>query len=199
MMKIITVIASLALAIASTNAAIIWSGIVDIPIPSGLDGVYINIGTGNFQTTADDSFVVTNLNFYTGGFALRSSETFLPARAGVLGTDAIVNVSLGSVVDSNLNFASPGVGVSNTHMGTGTGQFESGQEGYLGFIYAEDGAPSYYGWMRATLTNNGIGSVHEWAFEDSDPETAITVGAVPEPSVAFLAVLGCAGLLRRRR
>ncbi len=198
-MKAITTLASLALATASTNAAIVWSGIVDIDIPGGLDGVYINIGTGDFQTAADDSFAVTDLNFYTGGFALRSSGDFLPARTGILGTDAIVNLALGSEVDSSLSFAPAGVGVSNTHMGTGSGQFEAGQEGYLGFIFAENGGPEYYGWMRATLTNNGIGSVHEWAFENSSSGAPITVGAVPEPSTALLVVLGCAGLFRRRR
>lgn len=199
MMKSLTILASLALATASTNAAIVWSGVVDIPIPSSLDGIYLNIGTGNSQTSADDSFLLTDVNFFTGGFAIRSSADFLPARVATGNTDAIVNLSLGTLVDSDLSFAMAAVGISNTHMGSGAGQFDSGQEGYLGFIYGDGGSASYYGWMRATLTSNGTGTIHEWAFENTTSRAPITVGAVPEPSVFLLSVIGLAGLYRRRR
>lgn len=200
-MKAIALLASLTLALAttSTKAAIVWSGIVDIPIPSGLDGVYLNLGSGSSQTAADDSFQFTDVNFALGGFAIRSSGDFRPARVGTGNTDAIVNLSLGTLVDSNLSFALAAVGISDTHVGSGAGQFESGEEGYLGFIFGDDGSGDFFGWARVTLTANGIGAIHEFAYENSASGVPITVGAIPEPSSLLLAALGCVGLLFRRR
>ena len=52
--------------------------------------------------------------------------------------------------------------------------------------------------MRVQLSNTGsTGLIREWAFEDSG--AAITVGAVPEPSVIASLVLGMAAFCYRRR
>jgi hypothetical protein len=80
--------------------------------------------------------------------------------------------------------------------------------GTFGFRYTPPSG-TYYGWANVTLTaelgdENGLGgsasaTVNEWAWE-SEPDTPITVGAVPEPtSTAMLLIAAPALVLRQRR
>ena len=185
-------------------AAIIWTGQVNIPIPpatgpgAGLDGVYLDIENGSAQTTADDSFVTTQVNFFAGGFAMRSSADFLPARSGTGSSDAVLKLLPGGTVNSALNFSAQVIGTSDTHVGSGVDQFQSGEEGFLGFQFTEGDGSDHFGWMRVTLTNNGQGLIHEWAYNDTASE-AIQVGAIPEPSSLLLIGVGSIGLLTRRK
>ncbi len=202
-MKIFATLTSLILATSSTQAAIVWSGIVDIPIPpattlaSGLNGVYIDIATFNFSTVNDDAFASSDVNVFLGGFAIRSSADFRPARLAANATSPILNLLQGSPIDGSLNFGPDGIGVSDTHVGSGSGQFDSGTEGFIGFAFSDAGGPTQYGWMRVTLTSNASGTIHEWAYLDTGEP--FEVGLVPEPSVMLLTLLTFPALLRRRR
>ena len=70
--------------------------------------------------------------------------------------------------------------------------------GFLGFQFTEGDGSDHFGWMRVTLTNNGQGLIHEWAYNDTAGE-AIQVGAIiPEPSSLLLIGAGSLGLLIRR-
>ncbi|MEN8736179.1 MAG: hypothetical protein ABF337_02890, partial [Akkermansiaceae bacterium] len=58
---------------------------------------------------------------------------------------------------------------------------------------------THYGWVEISSlvsTFNDL-SVHGWAYE-SEPETAIAAGAIPEPSSMFFLSLSLPILLRRR-
>jgi hypothetical protein len=110
-------------------------------------------------------------------------------------------LALGDIVDSGSVFSPVGNGASFGHIGTGTDQFESGIEGYIGFKLDLTGSGDFVnGFMRVTLTDgNTEGTVHDWTYSDT-PGEAVTVGPVPEPSSALLAsILGMGLLLRRQR
>ncbi len=77
------------------------------------------------------------------------------------------------------------------------GFFAGQPSAYVGFDLVANGN-NYYGWMQLSnplaLVN---GQVEDWAYE-SDANTPIQAGAVPEPStLALLAVGGAALLLRK--
>ncbi|MBK1835412.1 PEP-CTERM sorting domain-containing protein [Roseibacillus ishigakijimensis] len=200
-MKTFLTLAAFAGLAPAASAAIIWSGLQNIDIPAGLDGVSLDPFTGASQTTPDDDFTSTDVNFFLGGAGLRTSGDFLPARTGTEATSPVRNLLPGTSVDLSLTFGPDGVGASGgpgmEHLGDSAGQFASGEQGYLGFQLRNEG-DTHFGWMRVTLTANGVGTIHEWAVADvaDDP---ISVGAIPEPSSLLLTLLGATALLRRKR
>lgn len=72
--------------------------------------------------------------------------------------------------------------------------FTSGQDGFMGFAF-ESGGDTHYGWatLNIDLTLPGTVTISEWAYE-TNPNTAIAMGAVPEPSSLALLALGAGGL-----
>lgn len=56
----------------------------------------------------------------------------------------------------------------------------------------------YYGWVAYSVDGNGVVTVLSSALDVSG-ESIVVGGAVPEPSSALLFLLGCAGLLLKRR
>ncbi|MDP0491131.1 MAG: PEP-CTERM sorting domain-containing protein [Verrucomicrobiota bacterium JB023] len=203
-MKTFATLTALALTVTSSQAVIVWSGLVDISIPaatgpgSGLDGVYVDILSGFSTTAADDNFATTDVNFFLGGAAILSDDDFLPVRSGTEADSPVVHLLPGTRVGVTSTFGPVSTGVSDSHLGSLDGQFESGEEGYLGFAFSDNGGEQMFGWMRVTLTNNGTGTIHEWAYETVSKDSII-VGAIPEPSAALLSLLGLTALLRRKR
>lgn len=181
----------------SASAAIVYSGIHDIPIPTDSEGVYLDLDSGTASVTFGD-VPGWDFNATFGGFTLYNSASFQPARSGTDDLDPIVALTFGDTVDATRNFASAD-GASDGHMDTVGGTFPPGGERYLGFQFTPDGGLSpFYGWMRVTFTVNQPGGIlNDWAWDDSG--AAITAGAVPEPSALLLSALSLPALLRRRR
>ncbi|WP_411846760.1 PEP-CTERM sorting domain-containing protein [Roseibacillus persicicus] len=190
----------------NSQAAVIWSGIQDIPIPvatgiGDLDGVFIDIdqpGLSSVATILEDS---NEVNFTLGGTGLFTGGGFLPVRQMSSATGAVVKLLPGDSVEVATAITGPtGLGANQEVFAESADDFFVGESAYLGFLFSPDGTSTLHpGWMRVTLTNNTPGGVvHEWAYE-SDPQSAIVVGAVPEPATAILAFLGLGLVLRRRR
>ncbi|BCU79783.1 PEP-CTERM sorting domain-containing protein [Luteolibacter sp. LG18] len=183
---------------ASSHAAIVYSGLRDIPVTTTFDGVYLDVDAG---TTSGSETTGWDINPFFGGEGVANSAAFQPARTTIALDAPILNLALGSTVDGSLNFLT-GFGGSETHVGTGPGQFTSGGEGYIGFQFTpNDNSGTFYGWMRVTFANDGsAGLIRDWAYETNG--SAITVGsvvAVPEPSAFALLGVGSVVLFRRRR
>jgi len=73
------------------------------------------------------------------------------------------------------------------------------EQKYLGFRFERDGG-LHYGWMALSayaFYGDEI-YVYSWAYE-SEPDTALVVGQVPEPTVQALQGLGTGFAMRRRR
>ncbi|MCW1914905.1 PEP-CTERM sorting domain-containing protein [Luteolibacter sp. GHJ8] len=177
----------------SADAAIVYSGVVNLSIPTNFDGIYIDIDGMSSSTTETAGW---DINPFFGGSVISTSVDFHPVADGVLNTSSILRLDEGVEINGALVFAgSPGG--SSTHMGPGTSQFQEGVEGYIGFSFTtNDSDGPYFGWLLIEVTaNNPGGVVTGWAFEDTG--APILTGAVPEPSSLLL--FGLAPLLLRRR
>ena len=179
----------------SSQAAIVASGIRDLAISNTFQGLYLDVDAG---TVVAEETVGWDINPFFSGEAVANSPSFQPVRTTVNVSSAILNLSFGQTVNTASIFAS-GYAGSDTHVGNGIGKFVSGSEGFIGFkLTTNGGSGPYFGWMRLTLSNTGSGGViHEWAYEDSG--TAITVGAIPEPSALALWIAGTGCLILRRK
>jgi len=180
---------------ATSHAAIVASGIRDLVITNTFEGIYLDVDTGSLVAMEGAGW---DLNPFFGGEAVANSPSFEPVRATVDVNSPILSLSTGQTVGESNTFAVGHAG-SASHVGNGLAQFVSGNEGLIGFkliTNANDGP--YFGWMRVTFSNtNSPGMIHEWAYENSG--SAISVGAVPEPTVLVSMLVGVAGFCLRRR
>ena len=183
----------------SADAAIIYVS-SSTPIPYDSGGVYLNPSSGLTAGSQPGTFDTAPwINPFQGGVFVASSGLFCPI---ITGSDQIVNVAGGSMIDSSQTYAPPAASGSTTHMGGSAGQFQPNTPGYIGFkMQTSPTSDTYYGWMQVSFNNVGAGSILSYAYESS-PGTGIVTGliAVPEPSRAVLLLLGMmAAVLRRRR
>lgn len=168
--------------VGSASADVIYSNLKDIAIPADFAGVYLDVETGNWNTNLNSPQSGWDINPYFGGSVLWNSPGFQPVRVGTGEMDAVVNLAEGTLVTSGSTYSTfqqgaggenpggPGYGASVSHIGNGAGQFQAGQEGYLGFRLNGGN----YGWMRVVLTDNAGGAlIKEWAYDDSGASIAV--------------------------
>lgn len=182
---------------APAGAAIVYSGLRNIPIPTTLDGVYLDADTGATSNSPGSGW---DINFFFGGVAIAASADFQPARTGPGNQDPVQRFDADTLIVSTLQYTSGETG-SSTHLGA-PGNFQDGQSGYLGFRFlpnsSSPGATPLYGWMRVTLTANTSGAfIQDWAYETTG--APIAAGQVPEPGVPILALPAAAWLVFCRR
>ena len=171
-------------------------------IPSNPDGIYVSPVTGAYMTAApSDLNSAPWINFFFGGTAIGTTTFIKPvitSPATGNGDGLVLKVLALQEIGPALHYAAGDNGSEN-HTGSGSGQFQSGVSGYLGFaMKATTSGPVTYGWMRITVNSNGSGIIHDSAYEDT-PGTAILAGAVPEPGQAVLMLVTAACLMFSRR
>lgn len=181
----------------SASAAVIYSGIQNIPIPTTFDGVYVDIDNASTSTSVITGW---DINPFFGGYGIAASAAFQPARIGTGNADTILNYALNDLIDGSLLYSSGETG-SSDHVGGGAGQFTAGSEGYIGFKFTKnDSSGPYYGWMRVTLTvNTSGGFIHDWAWDDTGAGILVGALGIPEPSRVLLVLLGLCGIVGRRK
>ena len=192
--------AAVATTAGAASADIVWSGIVNLNIPSTTNGLYLNVLTGAYNVDGGGGSTVAGwdvnpwsaatLSFFnpanpTGGVYVRDAST----------TVGVSNLGFGTVIGEGSTYSSGGAQT------TGAFAFNlNSSENLVGFrLFNEDAGTVHYGWMRIELigTLNGQPrSVVEYAFE-STAGASIAAGVVPAPGV--LALLGLAGLAGSRR
>jgi hypothetical protein len=180
------------------QAALVYSGVQNIVIPTTLDGIYINIDN---TAVSGSEFTGWDINPFFGGSGVATHSSFQVARIVADNTAPALRFYNGELVSGANTYSTGfgGFGDPISHLGVAVNQFSVGQQGYLGFRFTTDAAAGpYYGWMRATFTNNMAGGViHDWMYDDSGG--SITVGSVPEPSRAMLLFVGFVTLISCRR
>jgi hypothetical protein len=184
------------------QAAVIYSGLKHVSIPTNLDGVYIDID-GNIPITSLSDFSGADVNPFFGGLGIANNPAFQPARTGTGILDAIIRLNAGDVIDASRNYASGygGSGDPNEHIGTAANMFQSGTEAFFGYRFTPNtNIGTYYGWMRVKLTTNLTGGeVIDWAYDDSGAAILAGAGLVPEPSRPLTLTLAALCLTLRRR
>lgn len=180
----------------SVHGAIVSSGLVNIPVPFTLDGVYVNVLTRVTSLVPPPDFDTApwfNLDF--GGVDIVNGDSLRPV---ISAPDQVLNLPVLALVSGSSAFPAGG-SASTTHMGPAPQQFQANAPGYFGFQF-ENAGSTYFGWAQVTTNDTGgTGVIHQWAYEDV-ANAGILVGVVPEPSGAVLLLLSLGGwTLRRRR
>ncbi len=167
-----------------TQADTIYSNLQNIAIPTGFDGVYLDVDTG---TTGIAEFAGWDINPFFGGVAIGNSPAFQPVRAGTDILDRVLNLAPGSVISGGLTYSSGYGGsgdVGSEHIGAGGDQFQVGSDGYLGFKFTTNGGTTpLYGWIRMSLTNNIAGAlIKDWGYDNAGG--SIVIGRVQQSAAS---------------
>jgi hypothetical protein len=179
------------------RGAVIYSGVQNLGVPQNPDGLYLNIYSGAIAGAQPGSWNTAPwLNPFFGGVFIATDDLLLPVV--ITGTDQIVNLAAGTLIDGSSTFATAESG-STTHVGGGPLQFQLATPGYMGFAFRQTvGGPVYYGWLQLTINNASEGTIKDWAYE-SVAGVGIAAG-VPEPGRALLLFVGTfLTFLRRKR
>ena len=180
------------------KAAVVYSGLQDIAIPTDFNGIFIDIDNG---AASGVDFVGADINPFFGGSGFINNAAFQPARTSSVMDSAIIQLPAGAIISSSLNYAtgSNESGFLNSHMGAGVSQFTPDVEAFIGFMFTKnDFSGPFFGWMRVVFTNaTPGGQIRDWAYDDTG--ASIAAGA-PEPARVLFFLIGLVSIgLRRRR
>lgn len=225
-----TAAASAALALApSTDAAIQYTNPADIPqiLPATGSANLTSVIDVNGDAQDDFSFVLnrqldiqdsTAIRYQDmrvfaidgGGFGVKKTPD-LKNNVNRLSLDDTVSEPVADLATGRMRVFSSSVTASSTIPSLNIGGVWLGNTmnlaaaGFVGVAINNAGSTNY-GWIRIGISNDATGAavaftVYDWAYE-TEPNTPITVGVIPEPSpAAGLALLaaGAAGVGAWRR
>jgi hypothetical protein len=179
------------------HGAVIYSGIRNEVIPANDTGIFVNPLSGIVTTTVPaDPDTGTWVNLFFGGTAIGTTISIEPAILSLAtgnGDGLVRRLNEADLIGTGLTYAS-GMNGSENHTGSALGQFQANLSGYLGFRITTEGGDIRYGWLRITVNDLGAGTLHDWAFEDTNGTPIV----VPEPSLSLLFLLALAPPVFRR-
>jgi MYXO-CTERM domain-containing protein len=186
------------------EAAVVWSGIVNLNITSSTNGLYLNVTNGaNNQpgSTGGSTVPGWDVNPYSSTSLIYFNPTTPTGGVYVIGGGtgtAPANLVPGTLISAASAFG------SGTAPTTGTlPHVLNSDQNLIGFRFQDesDGNAIKYGWFRVSLSTSLSAqprTLVEYAYE-STAGVGIAAG-VPAPSAGMGALaLGAVGLLRRRR
>lgn len=185
------------------DAYIVWSGIININIPSNVDGVYLNVITGQSGSAGAavsgwdvNPYNSTTLSFFspTGGGYVRGGGT---------SATQVDNLAFNTVIGASMASPSWGSGAIESGANSATVFNFNSTQNLVGFRFVNEATGStHYGWMRLQLWSSGgvqPRAIVEYAYE-SVAGASINAGVIPAPgAIAMLGLAGLVGLRRRRR
>jgi hypothetical protein len=198
----------------SAQAAVIYSGTVNLPVPNTIDGLFLNVVTGStftgpgFPTLGGpgsnydiNPFGTTSWSFFSPGSSGQSAPTPVPtSQKGYVASSTsgpVSNLPQGTLID--------GSSILNTGTPSGSA-VATGSPAIVGFRFRNENDTStpnddtvHFGWARFNLSAGAPGTLIDYAWE-STPNVGILAGvAVPEPASLGVLGLGGAMLVQRRR
>lgn len=186
----------------NTEAAIVYSGVVNLAGARNVNGIYLNVingarndlagATGGSSVPGYDINVYGSTNtmsFFTDGGAGATTQR------GYLGNATTAfNLALNAPID--------GTGVYSTGVTTaGNTNFAPGSTGLAGFRFLrESDSTVHFGWFHISYPASGTAPyvIVDYAYDDV-AGAAIPAGAIPAPGSVALLALGAMGLTGRRR
>ncbi len=178
----------------AASADVVYFGNQNLIINSDFNGLYLNILTGDYNTTGGGGSSVpggwhinpygsTGLSWYQSG---SNGVGYMKTASG----QPLSNLAVGTLIDSSAFFSGGGASTNLTLNG----------ESIVGFRFTLSGG-THYGWFRVSLSDTYAGqprSIVDWAYE-STAGGGIDAGAIPAPgAIALLGMAGLAGSRRRR-
>jgi len=178
----------------SANAAIIYSGVVNLNIPNTTTGLYLNVVTGAYNETGGGGTTVPgwDINPWSStGFGLFSPGNPSGGAYVVTAPGFGANLAPGAEIGAGSTFG------SGTSSNIAQWNLNS-SDNLIGFrFFNEESGQVHHGWFRVAFGSSIIQrTLVEYAYE-STAGASIMAAAVPAPGV--LALLGLGGLAGARR
>lgn len=176
-----------------SEATIIYTDVPDTTI--GLGQVqYINLNNAGYNEFAIAGISgINQIRFNPYNIGLQASKTLTSGAYYVQSflPGALIGPASAEAGGSNIAQRPDAYGGFYNFVGTGK---------YVGMKWDIGGGDFLYGWARVDVTgvNNGEATLFSYAYE-SDPNTAILAGQIPEPGTLALLAAGCGALALRRR
>ncbi len=193
---------------ATSNAAVVYSGIINFACAVTSSGAYINVQT-NLLAGSPSDVPGWDVNVYTPNSPGSTLDFYGTTGGGMmrypgLTTGTAGNLALGTSIGGTGSYNNSSTSGSTTHVvfGATAGQWQYSADNIVGFKFIAADTLTHYGWMRfaigAATGSTTVGmtrTVVDYGWE-STAGTAIAAGA---PAPGALALLGLAGLATRRR
>ena len=189
---------------ATSNAAVVYSGVLNFACAVDIDGTYINVQTNTLSNGPASGVPGWDVNPYSsgGGMNFFNSTGGGQMRYPGVTTGPAGNLALGTSIGSTGSFNTSTTGVV---FGSAAGNWQYSAENIIGFKFVAAAGTTHYGWMRFLMGAAGSAgtsmtrTVVDFGYE-STAATSILAGAgavIPTPGA--VALLGLAGLAARRR
>ena len=177
-----------------SQAQIVYSGPVNIPIPLTTSGVYVNVVTG-VNDPSPTNVPGWDLNPWNAGNLSWFNPGAPSGGVYVVAAGVPTNLPAGTLIDGTSTYGS---GASDA-----TFNFNS-DNNYVGFRFQDEanGNATEYGWVQVHLGASQIDparAIIGYAYDSSGAGILAGATAVPEPGSLALLSPGAAGLLARRR
>ena len=180
----------------ASNAAVVYSGIVNLNIAATTNGLYLNVVNGAINEPGNGGGGTVpgwDVNPWgSTGFGLFSAAA--PAGGSYVNLGAnLFNLPSGQLISAAQTYGSLATGTNNAQWNLNS------SNNIVGFRFQNEanGNATHYGWFRvafgATISSR---TLVEYAYEGTSG-TGINAGTIPAPGA--IALLGLAGLVGRRR
>lgn len=190
-------------ALPTADADIIYSGIINLNIPTTEEGIYLNLVTGVSATNFAGASG-WDINPWGAGSPQFSVWTDTNLNAGVIqnitgGASATSpdNIPLGTLIDGSWSFVA--LGLFETSGPTALSL--NSTENYIGFrFFNESTSAINFGWAKFSLSGSLLAqprTLVSYAYENTG--AGINAGAIPEPSSLSVLGLMAAGSFAVRR
>ena len=188
---------------ATSNAAVVYSGVVNFACAVDIDGCYINVQTNQLSNGPGSGVAGWDVNPYSsgGGMNFFNSTGGGQMRYPGVTTGPAGNLAVGTEIGATGSYNTATTAVV---FGSAAGNWAYSAENVIGFRFRAAAGTTHYGWMRFLTGAAGSSgtamtrTVVDYGYE-STAATAILAGAGAVPAPGAIALLGLAGFAARRR